>query len=103
LWLIEYHGAQHYIPVSFGSKKERAKFGNLLDNIRRDQIKEHWCRDRKKNLLVIPFWDFDRIEEILTDFFAGNEPVISDPPEIVMRNEARRIRILERLALSTAS
>jgi hypothetical protein len=76
-WLIEYHGKQHYLPRDFGSKGEEEKFRKFIDALRRDRAKELWCKNRQKNLLVIPYWDYDRIEEILDDFFAGGTPRIS--------------------------
>lgn len=98
-WLIEYHGEQHYLPQHFGSRKPRAKYRRLVDAIRRDQIKEYWCWERKKNLLVIPYWEFDRIEVILNEFFSGNMlPVMVDPPEIVKKYEPMRTRIKEWLS-----
>ena len=61
--LIEYHGEQHYFPVKyFGgeTKFEETKC--------RDKIKEEYCKKHNIPLLVIPYWEFDNIEDILLDF-----------------------------------
>jgi hypothetical protein len=94
-WLIEYHGQQHYRPINFGSKKDWAKYRQFIDAIRRDDFKKRWCRDRHKNLLVIPFWEFDRVEAILDQFFMNKEPAIAEPPEVVKKYEPMRQRIME--------
>jgi hypothetical protein len=89
-WLIEYHGEQHYRPTAFGSKAERASHENFLSGLKRDAVKERWCRQRQKNLLVIPYWEFDRIGAILDEFFAGQMPVMAPAPEIVRKYESMR-------------
>jgi hypothetical protein len=95
-WLIEYHGEQHYRPVDFGSKR-KTPTRQFVDAIRRDDVKEKWCRTRKKNLLVIPYWDFERIDAILDDFFGGKEPSITAPPEKVVRYELMKERMRRRI------
>ncbi len=97
--LIEYHGAQHYVPVNFGSKKQYAKTSNFIANIKNDHKKEKWCKQHKIPLLVIPYWDFDRIEDILDSYFAGNEPIISPEPVEVKKYEPMRQKIMDRFAL----
>jgi hypothetical protein len=47
--------------------------------------------------LVIPYWDLDRIPEILDTFLIGKEPVLSEPPELVVKYEPMRKKIMERL------
>lgn len=68
-WLIEYHGIQHYSPHDFGSKKRRAKSGKFLEYAKRDGFKAKWAAKHKIPLLVIPYWDLDRLEQILDEFF----------------------------------
>lgn len=59
---IEYHGEQHYEPVEFfGGEK---KFKELK---KRDKIKEDYCYNNGIYLLIIPYWEFDNIETIITD------------------------------------
>jgi len=65
--IIEYDGQHHFKPVDFASRgKEWAKeqFEQLKH---RDQIKNQYCKDNNIPLLRIPYWDFDKIEEILND------------------------------------
>ncbi len=55
-YLIEYHGAQHYGPVSFGGKKtsQPELQANFEAFQKRDEIKCSWCAKNKLPLLVIP-------------------------------------------------
>lgn len=57
---IEYQGAQHYKPYKFFGGEESFK-----EQIIRDKIKEKYCRKNNINLLRIPYWEFENIEEIL--------------------------------------
>jgi len=57
---IELNGIQHYESVGlFGGEKgfESTKF--------RDNIKIKYCQDNDVNLLIIPYNDFNRIEELI--------------------------------------
>jgi hypothetical protein len=65
--LIEYDGEQHYRPVNFGGiSDERAliKFNQTQIN---DEIKNNYCKVNNIKLLRIPYWDSDKIEEILDE------------------------------------
>lgn len=64
--LIEYDGEGHYFPC-FGSTPEQ-KQNNLEDTQRRDKIKDDWAKANNIPLLRIPYWDFDRIEELVEAF-----------------------------------
>lgn len=60
--LIEYNGEQHYTP--------RKKFGGEQAFTKRkkyDEIKENYAKENEINLLIIPYWDFDKIEEMLSE------------------------------------
>jgi hypothetical protein len=94
---IEFQGAQHYRPEDFGSKGDKAKYRMFCNNIKRDKNKEKWCERNRTQLLCVPYWDQDRIEEILNDFFAGREPTFSEPPEVVKKYEPMRKKIIQRL------
>jgi len=62
--LIEYQGEQHYKPCSF--------FGGnsgLRTRKKHDKIKADYAQENDIRLLIIPHWDFDRIEEILRTSF----------------------------------
>lgn len=58
---IEFHGGQHYFPVEFFGGEKAFK-----EQKKRDKIKVKYCRDNNIPLLVIPYWEFDNIEEILS-------------------------------------
>jgi hypothetical protein len=64
--LIEYDGEGHFLPC-FGSSQEE-KIKNLEDCQRRDKIKDEWAKANNIPLLRIPYWDFDRIEELIEEF-----------------------------------
>ena len=57
---IEYDGIQHFeVNEHFGGEEEfeRTKI--------RDTIKNEYCKKNNIKLIRIPYWDYDRIEEIL--------------------------------------
>ena len=57
---IEYDGKQHYKIGCFNN--------NLLDLMNRkriDNIKTQYCKDNNIQLIRIPYWEFDNIENIL--------------------------------------
>lgn len=60
--LIEYRGIQHYENIEFFNS------GNGYKGIiKRDKIKEKYCKDNEISLLIIPYWEFDNIESILNE------------------------------------
>ena len=59
---IEYQGKQHYEPIEyFGGEKA------FKEQKKRDRIKVKYCKDNGIPLLIIPYWDFDNIESILSE------------------------------------
>lgn len=60
--LIEYDGRQHFEPVDYFGGEKSFKQTQI-----RDKIKNQYCKDNNIPLLRIPHWDFDNIEQILTD------------------------------------
>lgn len=63
-FLIEYDGEQHFIPAhNFGGKEtfERTR--------RNDEIKNNYCERNNIRLLRIPYYDIQKIDSILTDYF----------------------------------
>lgn len=57
--LIEYQGRQHYEPTEdFGGEENF--------NIQRfyDEKKRHYCKENNIKLIEIPYWDFNKIDEI---------------------------------------
>lgn len=97
IWVIEFQGIQHYLPTSFGSKAVNAGYNKLEATLRGDLKKAKWCREKKKPLFTIPFWDLRRISEILDAFFANTVPVFSRPPTSVRKHAALKREIIERL------
>lgn len=64
---IEYDGEQHFRPVTFGGCDiEKAK-SNYEIVVKRDEIKNQYCKDNNIGLLRIPYTDFDNIEVILRE------------------------------------
>ena len=58
--VIEYDGIQHYEIIDyFGG------FDNFVGTKVRDTIKTIYCKENNIKLIRIPYWDFDKIEEIL--------------------------------------
>lgn len=57
---IEYDGEHHYYKNSFMGGIE-----SLNDCQKRDQIKNKYCKDNGINLIRIPYWEKDNIENIL--------------------------------------
>jgi hypothetical protein len=39
---------------------------------KRDKVKYKYCQNNDINLLIIPYWDFNNIEKILSEFFISN-------------------------------
>jgi hypothetical protein len=68
--LIEYDGEGHYKAI-FGSTIEE-KQKNLEDCKKRDKIKDDWAKANNIPLLRIPYWDFDKIEELIEAFILEN-------------------------------
>lgn len=59
---IEYNGEQHYEDI----EHFHDGYWTLEDQQIRDEAVRKYCSDHGHNLLEIPYWDFDRIDEILT-------------------------------------
>lgn len=57
---VEYQGIQHYEPIAFFGGEKGFKLRQIKDQYKRD-----WCKENNHRLLEIPYWDFDKIEEIL--------------------------------------
>lgn len=62
---IEYQGVQHYVPIDFAGRGEVWANKLLKENQIKDQIKRDYCKSNNINLIEIPYWNFDSIEEIL--------------------------------------
>lgn len=67
--LIEYNGEQHY-------KESRFKYHNLENQILNDDIKKDFAKNNNINLLVIPYWNFNNIENILQEELCQYTPIV---------------------------
>lgn len=77
--LIEYDGEQHYRPVDFAGKGEEWASHNFETVKRHDEIKNQFCKDNSIDLLRIPYWEIDNIENII---------------EITLKEKLQRLSIL---------
>lgn len=57
--IIEFDGEQHYKP-KFGEKE-------FYEIVYHDAIKNSYCEDNNINLLRIPYWDLNRMKEIIVN------------------------------------
>jgi hypothetical protein len=73
MMLIEFDGEQHYKHIRFGGISEEKAKHNFETNIFRDQIKNNYCKGNRILLLRIPYWEYDRINEILCHYL--KEPI----------------------------
>lgn len=64
---IEFNGKQHYEFVHFGGKTEEA-YQNYEIQLKNDKIKSDYLKDNDIKQLVIPYYEYARIDDILTDF-----------------------------------
>lgn len=60
--LIEYQGEQHY---NTRNKKWCDTEDKLSIRQKRDKIKEAYCQQSNIQLIIIPYWEFNHIEEII--------------------------------------
>ena len=69
---VEYHGIHHYEPVRFSySISEERAIENLKNQKKRDRLKIKYCKENNIKLLIIPYWDFDNIDQILEQNLFG--------------------------------
>ncbi|WCF11467.1 hypothetical protein NDS46_31410 (plasmid) [Paenibacillus thiaminolyticus] len=61
MFLIEFDGEYHYKAI-----KGRGGIKNLKNVQKRDQIKTEYCQNNNINLVRIPYYQINRLEEILT-------------------------------------
>lgn len=68
--LIEYNGKQHYEPVKYWKHENDFKKRQL-----RDKIKLNYCKDNNIDLLILPYTEFDNIEQIIKNKI-NHEPIL---------------------------
>lgn len=62
--LIEFQGKQHYEIVDFSGDVDVSQY-NYFRQQEHDQRKREYAESNGYNLLEIPYYDYDNIEEIL--------------------------------------
>lgn len=68
--LIEYNGEQHYKPSGYFGGQQK-----FIAQQKSDKIKEEYARNKNLNLLIIPYWDYENIENILSNFISSTTKV----------------------------
>jgi len=68
---IEYHGQQHYEEVDHFYKGKRLR--NFAVQQQRDRYFRDYCQRHGHRLLEIPYWDFGRIADILSEILSKTE------------------------------
>lgn len=69
--VIEYHGIQHYEPVSFSNNLDPQQC--LINNKKNDNIKKQFCIDNDIKYLEIPYTKYNNIKKIITNFLEKNK------------------------------
>ena len=64
---IEYDGQHHYKPTRFNGVSEEQAIINHLSTVRHDKMKNDYCINHDIDLLRIPYYEFNRINEILDE------------------------------------
>jgi len=67
LFLIEYQGEQHYKPIKFGGISYNRALNTFNKQQINDNIKKTYCTDKDIELLIIPYWKHNNIENILIE------------------------------------
>ena len=66
--IIEYDGEFHFDLPKFRFKNKERRMLELLETQKHDAIKTKYCEDNEIKLLRIPYWDFDNIETIVSNY-----------------------------------
>jgi hypothetical protein len=64
---IEYDGEQHFSPINFGSNLKLA-YKKYLYLQKNDEIKNNYCKLNNINLIRIPYYEKNNIENILNNY-----------------------------------
>ena len=67
--LMEYQGEQHYIPIPRSNMTDKEANENLVKIQNHDKIKRKYCEDNNINLIEIPYWENEDLENYLFDKF----------------------------------
>ena len=63
IYIIEYHGEQHYEAYDFYGGEKGFEYRKLNDKIKKD-----YCESNNIKFLEIPYWEFDNLQKIVTEF-----------------------------------
>ena len=63
--LIEFQGEQHYNPITFGGISTEQAEQRYNNQVEHDKLKQEYATANQFNLLVIPYWEYKNIHEIL--------------------------------------
>ena len=70
--VIEFDGGFHYRPVRMGNMTDDEALTAFENSQRRDVIKNDYCSNNYIPFLRIPYWDFEKIEQLVMDFISQN-------------------------------
>ena len=62
--LIEFDGQQHYKAFGYSGGVDKLEYTKLCDN-----IKNKYCIENRINLIRIPYWKYNEIDSILSQYF----------------------------------
>lgn len=65
--MIEYDGEHHYKPITYGVMSDEQARANLEYRRELDQLKDDYCYRNGIDLLRIPYWEKENIEEIINN------------------------------------
>lgn len=63
---IEYDGQKHFSPVDFANKGNEWANNLFQDNLRKDNIKNTYCKANNIKLIRIPYFEYNHVFDILT-------------------------------------
>lgn len=70
--LIEFQGEQHYTPIAFGGIPETEAICRYDRQVAHDKLKQKYAIAHDLNLLIIPYWDYKNINDILDSTLKQN-------------------------------
>ena len=69
--LIEFDGEGHFFPVSWGGISKKKAYEKFIESEKRDRIKDQLVIQSKYDLIRIPFWKKNSINEILDEVLSS--------------------------------
>lgn len=73
---IEYDGEQHFKPCGFGGIGKEESLDNLINCMKRDKIKDKFCKDNKIELIRIPYTRIKTVENFIKMLYLEKENLI---------------------------